>query len=580
MRRPLEWFRLSLVLALLLGSDSAAAQRSPPLEGGEFDRMRGERRIALVIGNGGYGPRIGPLANPTNDARDVAAALGGLGFEVALELDADRDRMRRAVIDFGRSLRDGGIGLFYFSGHAVQLDGLNYMIPLGAEVESEDYVPVETVDVNDVLARMGSAENRLNIVILDACRNNPFKGIFRAVTRGLAQTRSPTGTFIAYAAAPGELALDGKGTRNSPYTKALLETLEEPGLDLEDVFKRVRGEVLERTDRFQTPWTGSSIIGDFYFRLPEPAPQVVSPTPAPPASAPMIDVMVWAEIKDSQDPKDFETFFDAYPDSPFAPFARNRAKALQAAREAASPPPAEPAPDASTIGPSAAAIGPAPTAGPPVPTPAAKPEPTTPTPSIAALSPAATPATPERDPAPPEPDPEAAAVLAPTSPAVPADTRVALVVGNATYTHAPALTNSRNDAAGMAAALRRLGFAVEEAVDLDARETEAALRRFSRLLEDADVGLFYYAGHGLRFTARITSCRWTRRSSANPTCSSTPWSSTPCCGCSRSGRVPASSSSMPAATTRSRATSPAAWGHRARFPSGAGSPRCKAASAP
>ena len=309
-----------------------AAGAQPVLEAD--DPAFTERRVALVIGNGAYGPTTTPLRNPTNDARDMATALGAVGFEVTLKLDVDRDQMRRAVIEFGRSLREGGVGLFYFSGHAVQLAGNNYMIPIGAEVDTEDYVEVETVEINDVLARMGGADNRLNIVILDACRNNPFKGIFRAVTRGLAQTLAPSGTFLAYAAAPGQLALDGKGTRNSPYTTALLQTLEEPGLRLEDVFKRTRIKVLESTDGYQTPWTGSSITGEFYFRLPEPI--QARPTPSRvTATDPAPDVMFWSAVRDSRTAGDFETFLEVYPDSVLVPLARRRLRDLQLSTETA-----------------------------------------------------------------------------------------------------------------------------------------------------------------------------------------------------------------------------------------------------
>jgi formylglycine-generating enzyme required for sulfatase activity len=309
-----------------------------------------ERRVALVIGNGAYGPTIGPLNNPANDARDMAAALQAVGFEVTLKLDADRDQMRRALIDFGRSLREGGVGLFYFSGHAIQLDGSNYMIPLGAQVYDEDLIEVETVELNDVLARMGGADNRLNIVILDACRNNPFKGIFRAPMRGLAQTLAPTGTFIAYAAAPAALARDGTaGSRNSPYTEALLMAMQEPGLRLEDVFKRVRRDVLATTKGSQTPWTGSSITGDFYFRLPQPTQASPSEPPATAMTGPAPDLVFWKAIEDSRNRADFETFLEVHPGSVLAPLARRRLDDLQppsrtaALRpQAAQPPPAEP----------------------------------------------------------------------------------------------------------------------------------------------------------------------------------------------------------------------------------------------
>ena len=284
-----------------------------------------ERRVALVIGNGAYGPEIGALANPSNDAADMAEALRTAGFEIILKLDVDRDEMHRAVIDFGRSLDDGGIGLFYYAGHAVQVDGNNYLIPLGAQIDREDYVPLEAVDVNQVLGRMGGANNRLNVVILDACRNNPFRSISRGVSRGLAQTLAPTGTYIAYSAGPGQVALDGDG-RNSPYTAGLLEMMAQPGLSLEEVFKGVRVKVLASTEDKQTPWTSSSITGDFYFRQPEP--EVAQPLPTAPAAT-SDDLVVWSAIANSQNAEDFEIFLETYPDSPLAPFARQRLARLR-----------------------------------------------------------------------------------------------------------------------------------------------------------------------------------------------------------------------------------------------------------
>ena len=288
--------------------------------------MRSEQRIALVIGNSAYGSTIGPLANPANDAADFAEALRAADFEVMLELDIERDEMLRAVVNFGRALRDGGVGLFYYAGHAIQVGGNNYLVPLGANIDNEDYVPIETVDVNQVLARMGGADNRLNIVILDACRNNPFRSTFRSVTRGLAPTLAPSGTYIAYAAAPGDVAFDGD-SRNSPYTSALLDVLGEPGLQLEDVFKLVGARVLSRTNGSQTPWTASSITGDFYFHLPEPEQMPPAAVQAPAADQTYINI--WNAIANSQDPVDFQIFLETFPDSPLAPFAQRRMERLQ-----------------------------------------------------------------------------------------------------------------------------------------------------------------------------------------------------------------------------------------------------------
>ena len=318
----------AIVQASLTGMDKplgAGALSGPEPQPKDIDATSIERRVALVIGNGAYGPDIGRLVNPMNDATDMAGALEAVGFDVTLQVDVDRDQMLRAVIEFGRSLRDGGVGLFYYAGHAVQLDGSNYMIPLGAKLEAEDYVPLETVDINQVLGRMGGANNRLNIVVLDACRNNPFRSISRSVSRGLAQTLAPTGTYIAYSAAPGQVALDGAG-RNSPYTSGLVEVLTQPGLQLEEVFKAVRAQVLTSTESKQTPWTSSSITGDFYFRPPEPEePKSVATA----STATPDDVVVWGAIADSQRPEDFEMFLATYPDSALVPFVRQRLSRLQ-----------------------------------------------------------------------------------------------------------------------------------------------------------------------------------------------------------------------------------------------------------
>ena len=226
-----------------------------------------ERRVALVIGNADY--RYSPLRNPSNDARAMAGALQGLGFQVILKVNASWQQMRRAIIDFGQRLKDGGVGLFYYAGHGVQIQGSNYLIPVGAAIEHEDHVTVEGIPLNQVLARMAGAQNKMNIVILDACRNNPFASSFRSPTHGLAQTSAPPGTYIAYATAPGDVAIDGRG-RNSVFTESLTRWMSTPGLRIEDVFKRVRTRVYAVSAGRQVPWTSSSITSDFYF-VPKPS---------------------------------------------------------------------------------------------------------------------------------------------------------------------------------------------------------------------------------------------------------------------------------------------------------------------
>jgi uncharacterized caspase-like protein len=208
-----------------------------------------ERRIALVIGNGDYA--AGRLANAVLDARSMAETLRGLGFEVLAHENAGYRDMRRALAEFGERLSTDGVGLFYYAGHGLQVNGKNYLVPVDAEIKSERYVSAEAVDAESVLAEMQAAKTRVNIVIMDACRDNPFITRFRGLTRGLAFMPAPAGTYVAYATGPGSVAEDG-----------------EPGLRIEDVFKRVRIAVQARTDNRQNPWDASSMTGDFFFTAP------------------------------------------------------------------------------------------------------------------------------------------------------------------------------------------------------------------------------------------------------------------------------------------------------------------------
>ena len=228
-------------------------------------------RIALVIGNSDYQEQ--PLNNPTNDASDISDALSSLGFDVDLRLNASQEDIEDAVSIFTKRLKKGAVGLFYFSGHGVQHEGSNYLIPIGAmpRISAPDHLRYKAVDVGYVLGAMEQAENSFNIVILDACRNNPFKSFARfksfahSMQKGLKRMPGIEGTIIAYATSPGNVALDGVGSRNSPYTKSLIENLKEPNVPVEIMFKQVRKDVRSETSNQQSPWYEASIDGDFYF---------------------------------------------------------------------------------------------------------------------------------------------------------------------------------------------------------------------------------------------------------------------------------------------------------------------------
>jgi formylglycine-generating enzyme required for sulfatase activity len=238
-----------------------------------------------VVGNARY--EDSPLANPVNDATDMAKELTRLGFAVTLRTNQNADQMKELISDFGDQLaRSKGVGLFYFAGHGVQVDGRNYLLPVGRRYRREKDVELFAVESRAVLARMGEAGNPLNIVILDACRDSPLPPESRSAgSRGLARDTAPSGALIAYATAPGSTADDRRGARNGLYTGHLLQALREPGLRLEDVFGRVRDAVERDSARQQSPEEVVKLRGQpFYFMPPVASagsPPVLSPPPAP-----------------------------------------------------------------------------------------------------------------------------------------------------------------------------------------------------------------------------------------------------------------------------------------------------------
>lgn len=222
-----------------------------------------EKRIALVIGNQAYNVR--PLLNPRNDADDVSRALKNSGFEVIDVRDATLSQMRNAVRQFGDMLLTRDVGLVYYAGHGIEVKGRNYFIPVNADIKRSDEIADQSLDVNLILEKMETAKKGVNILIVDACRDDPFGRSFRSSSKGLANMDAPQGTIIAFATSPGKVAADGTG-RNSPYTKNLVRAMQIPNLPIEQVFKQVRRAVQTETKNQQTPWENTSLSGDFYFR--------------------------------------------------------------------------------------------------------------------------------------------------------------------------------------------------------------------------------------------------------------------------------------------------------------------------
>lgn len=237
-----------------------------------------EPRTALIIGNAAY--TGAPLRNPTNDASIMAQVLERAGFEVTIRTNANQRAIREAIHNFSAALkRKGGVGFFYFSGHGVQVDGENYLLPVGEDIENESDLKRRAVTAVEAVEAMASANPKLNIVVLDACRNNPLPS---GGTRGLSRIDSNANLFVSFATSPGAVALDGEG-RNSPYTKNLADAVAMANLNLEETFKRTLKGVYQETRGEQTPWISSSFFGDFIFR---PTTTVASSSPAAAASRP------------------------------------------------------------------------------------------------------------------------------------------------------------------------------------------------------------------------------------------------------------------------------------------------------
>jgi len=299
-----------LLAAALLGMGNAAAQ---------------ERRVALVVGNAGY--KMGPLKNPLNDSRDMARVLRGLGFEVIERQNLSREAFSGVVREFGDKLRGASVGLFYFAGHGIQVKGRNFLVPVDADIAREDEVPYRSFEVNEVLDKMDSARTPVNLVVLDACRNNPFARSFKTSQVGLAQMDAPAGTLIAFATAPGSVAQDGEAGSNGLYTGALLKHIATPGMAVEQMFKRVRVDVVASSKNAQVPWESSSLSRDFSFAAAAAlaAAPATSPAASFAATELALDLAFWDAVKDSRNAADYRAYLEQYPQGRFAALARLRA---------------------------------------------------------------------------------------------------------------------------------------------------------------------------------------------------------------------------------------------------------------
>jgi uncharacterized caspase-like protein len=272
------------------------------------------KRVALVIGNSEYKytPR---LENPKNDAGDMAAMLKMLDFAVIEGTDLDKAAMDRTIRDFAEALTGAHTGLFFYAGHGMQVAGQNYLVPIDAKLTTASAVDFEMVRL-DLVHRTMERETSTNIIIMDACRDNPLaRNLARAlgtrstqIGRGFAPVESGEGTLISFSTQPGNVALDGAG-RNSPYTAALLKHIAIPGDDLPTILINVRNEVMQQTERRQVPWEHSAMTAKFYFVPPIPLAQ-------------QLELAFWTSVKDSGNRAVLSSYLDRYPNGTFAPLAR------------------------------------------------------------------------------------------------------------------------------------------------------------------------------------------------------------------------------------------------------------------
>jgi hypothetical protein len=315
--------RVSLWLAAMIASVALSAA------------ARAQDKVALVIGNSKY-VNVDPLPNPANDARVIAKALRDIGFDVTDGFDLARDGMEQQIREFLRKAENAAVRLFYYAGHGLQVDDRNYLVPVNTKLERASDLSFETIALDSVLENLDAA-SRTNIIILDACRNNPFAkalasrngaGRALAVQRGLAPSNPGGGTLIAFSTKPGAVALDGDGA-NSPFTEALARHLRTPGLEVRQMFTRVRADVIAATHGEQYPWDNSGLLSDVYLAgLGKDSGRAEPPRVNAPPVQSVADV-AWSAIKDFSIAAVFEDFAKRYPASPHAREAQARADELK-----------------------------------------------------------------------------------------------------------------------------------------------------------------------------------------------------------------------------------------------------------
>ena len=303
-----------------------------------------EKRVAFVVGNGTY-KNVAPLPNPSVDAKAMASALRNVGFEVVEGSNLTRDKMTERLLDFGKKAQGADVALFFYAGHGIAISGTNYLLPIDADIKSEMDVKLGAAINIDLTLEQTMGDAKVKLVFLDACRDNPFAAKIKSnsatrsvnVQTGLAEMKSGEGTLIAFATGPGQTALDGQEGTNSPFTRALLANLTQPGMEIQQAMTKVRAQVNEETNKGQLPWGHTNLIGAVYLNgAPAPG-AVAAAAPAATASkASDVELEFWRSIKESNKPEELNAYLTNYPNGQFRSLALSRIASLESgAKDAA-----------------------------------------------------------------------------------------------------------------------------------------------------------------------------------------------------------------------------------------------------
>jgi uncharacterized caspase-like protein len=312
------------------------------------DAAKADRRVAFVVGNGAY-KNVAQLPNPPIDAKAMAATLRNVGFEVVEGTNLTRDQMTDKLLDFGKRAQGADVAVFFYAGHGIAISGTNYLLPIDADIKSEMDVKLGAAINIDLTLDQTMGDAKVKLVFLDACRDNPFAAKIKStatrsvsVQQGLAEMKSGEGTLIAFATGPGQTALDGSEGTNSPFTRALIAHITEPGVEIQQAMTEVRAQVNEETNKGQLPWGHTNLIGSVYLNPAAPAAAAATANAAAPASpgaapaavastSPATDVELefWRSVKESNKPEELNAYLSAYPNGQFRSLALARIASIE-----------------------------------------------------------------------------------------------------------------------------------------------------------------------------------------------------------------------------------------------------------